>query len=558
MFFAAETWRNLPAEIVAIIQQITGADGKKQKEQRHLFSEYPDENQPIVYVIGYPNKLGTVYGQRGNQVTTLQVNSGDFYFQRDSNRWKSSPDTKGQLDPSVSVLNTDVFSFDLNTVTTTAQKDSGNKARKVIQTVQKCAFHGPAYLWPHQYLAELPSDVLQKFLDWPGSTGRALGDTYILHLCSPPRSIEAISRIPDGADLDSDRTVMAGEMSSIPVRLGMGVEFRAGSFGVPSLSVLAGVIVAISDESLFKVRCVLKARQLPPPGNHWQKLDVSSGFQTNWELLINPSDVIRSLTCFPTELWQYKEKTDDLHILGSIEIVVDSSVATSQLTPSNLLPGLYGHGPLVGQVKMHIHRAAPLEARVAFNMVAQDLPRIHSSDSTLQHSIRPYEAYFKQRLQAFAQEKATRKMPDRSTADNTMHVSGFDPRLFLRVLDKFLNINACEVALEDGVFAITALTWADAARLLSPGQADGRFDFRADGRGVVEMFAPIVFKWEMYDTTRGRDTSRSPDGFVAITFSGYEERDRHDNPDGIKDTRQHPHSKRQMNMRPSACPGFSC
>ena len=188
---------------------------------------------------------------------------------------------------------------------------------------------------------------------------------------------------------------------------------------------------------------------------------------------------------------------------------------------------------------------------MAFLLVARGLPEIHGSSA---HCLEALLDFIQQRVGEFARGKAA--MTNTPHADNTLHLR-VDGALFLRVLDKYLKMDECDVSVMDGVFFVTAWSWEAAQLLLlPPGQADGVFDLRVHGWGLVELFAPIVFKWEIYDTTRGRDNARSPDGFVAITFSGYEERDRHDLPGGIKDTRPHPQTSRQMYKRPSACPGF--
>ena len=537
---AAANWRKLPPEIVAHIGQITGADGSRQINQRHLLAEYPDKKKPLVYVIGHANDVGAdVYGHHGNQVATLEVIQRDFFLQGDYKRNKGSPDKKGQLDPSTSVVNTDVIPFHLNTTTETAQKGSGAKARKVQQEgLRQCVILGPPYIWPDQYLTELTRESLQVFLD-------GLSGTFVFHLRSAPKTVEAISGFPVGAVI-SRETVMAGERADIPVRLGMGIEFRA-DFGVPSLQHMSGV-VKMFQNGLIKVRVVLPASQLPPPGNDWHRMDKSTAFQTNLELWISPADVIRVIYCFPTALWQFKEKTEDRHIAASMELAVDPSVDETQTTPAMIIKGLYGDGPLSGKVKLHFHRLVPLEARLAFDIAAQSLPDVFGGSTT---SLIPHQDFIARRVEEFARAKAS--MTNQATADNTLHLLT-DGWLFLRVLDSYLTMGSCPVALEDGLFAITAPKWEDARSLL--GRADGTFDFTAYGHGFVELFAPIVFKWEIYDTTNERETARSTDGFVAITFAGYEERDRHNRPDGNKDTRGHPQSKKQMYKRPSACPGF--
>ena len=261
-------------------------------------------------------------------------------------------------------------------------------------------------------------------------------------------------------------------------------------------------------------------------------------------------------TCYPNALWQFKEETGDLHVAASMELVVDASVGgTQSVTPAMILQGLYRDGPLAGKVKLHFHRVNPLDARLAFDIAARGLPAIYG---TLHTTLGPYQDFIARRLEEFAKETAL--ITNRATADNTMHLRTCDGWLFLRLIDQYVNMDVCQVAVEDGVFAITAPTWEDDRRLLSPRQANGTFDLTDYGHGFVEIFAPVVFKWEIYvefyDTTRERDTSRSADGFVAITFSGYEERDRHNRPGGNKDTRKHTHSKNQMYKCPSACPGF--
>ena len=528
---------------MAHIRKITGLDGSRQINQSHLIAEYPDKKKPLVYVVGYAEDVGAgVYGCHGNQVSTLEVSQRDFFLQGDYKRNKGSPDKKGQLDPSTSVVNTDVIPFHLNTTTETAQKGSGAKARKVTvqqEGIRQCVILGPAYVWPDQYLTELTRELRQAFLD-------GLSGTFDFHLKSAPKRIEAIS----GVEADISReTVMAGERADTPVRLGMGIQFRA-DFGVPSLQLMSGVVKSFHG-GLIKVRVVLPARQLPPPGNDWHRMDPSTAFQTNLELVISPIDVIRVTTCLPTALWQFKEETDDLHVAASMELVVDPSFDETQRTPAMILQGLYGgDGHLSGKVKLHFHRLVPLEARLAFDIAARSLPDIFGS---LHTTVGPHRDFISRRVEEFAKAKAS--MTDQATADNTLHLRT-DGWLFLRVLHGFLNMGSCPVALEDGLFAITAPTWEDARRLLSPRQANGTFDLTDYGHGFVEFFAPIVFKWEIYDTTNERETSRSTDGFVAITFAGYEERDRHNTPGGIKDTRQHQQSKKQMYKRPSACPGF--
>jgi hypothetical protein len=107
------------------------------------------------------------------------------------------------------------------------------------------------------------------------------------------------------------------------------------------------------------------------------------------------------------------------------------------------------------------------------------------------------------------------------------------------------------VSLQDGVLMVELPSFQSASRLFQ--RDTGLFDFTSHRKGFVELYAPIVFKWEMYDTTRSAEDSRSMDGFVAITFASYVERNRANNFD-IKDTRENESSARQLHQRPSKCP----
>ena len=107
------------------------------------------------------------------------------------------------------------------------------------------------------------------------------------------------------------------------------------------------------------------------------------------------------------------------------------------------------------------------------------------------------------------------------------------------------------VSLEDGVLMVTLPDFQTASRLLQ--RDSGVFDFTEYGRGFLELFAPIVFKWEMYDTGRSTQESRSVEGFVAITFASYSYRNA-DNDHEIRGTSDHHHSAAQLRKRPSECP----
>jgi len=510
--------------------QITGLDNTKQLDQSHLEEEYPGD-QPIVYVVGHLSEL-KVYGKAGAKVHTWQLDPRSIFMQGDWERPESSPDIRGQLDISGTAVNSDVIPFDLRR-TIVVQ----NKKRTVVTYF---AMVSAMYSWRCQYLAELPHNVLEAL--------HGLLGNYRLFSTSPPKTISAISGLQVGKPCDA---VLGGESADILVSAGMGILFKAEALGVPALNQVAGVVVSTRDGIMVQV--VLNVGQLPPPGNTWNRFDEPASFQTNLALKVPPEDVTAVIVCYPTVLWPYPENTTDRHIVGHIDLVWnnDGQTVSRLSTPAEVIQGAYGLGPLAGTVQVHLYRLGTLNPRVALGIAARGPPGIYGS---LPLCLVPYQDFIWRRVVEFVHGKP--KITNTSSADNTLHLRLSGP-LFSRILYKYLQMDVCEVSVKDGVFFITAPSWEAAKMLLlRPGQADGVFDLREFGWGVVEMFAPIVFKWEIYDTTRGRDNARSPDGFVAITFSGYEERDRHDRPGGLKDTRRHSHTIGQMYKRPSACPGF--
>jgi hypothetical protein len=130
-------------------------------------------------------------------------------------------------------------------------------------------------------------------------------------------------------------------------------------------------------------------------------------------------------TCYPSALWQFQEETGDLHVAGSMELVVDASVDETRSTPAMILQGLYGGGPLAGMIILHFHRLDPLDARPAFDIAARGLPEIYG---TFQTTLGPYQDFIARHLDEFVRGKAF--MTDRATADNTMHLPTCDGWIF--------------------------------------------------------------------------------------------------------------------------------
>lgn len=109
---AEQRWQNLPEDLVQNIKLIARLDRDGLRPRRfnseHLTKQYPDENQPIVWVLGRLCQAGTVYGHGKWKVSTLEIHVNEVFLQGDWNRASTSVDQKGQYDPSISVTNMDV------------------------------------------------------------------------------------------------------------------------------------------------------------------------------------------------------------------------------------------------------------------------------------------------------------------------------------------------------------------------------------------------------------------------------------------------------------------
>jgi hypothetical protein len=237
---------------------------------------------------------------------------------------------------------------------------------------------------------------------------------------------------------------------------------------------------------------------------------------------------------------------------GSFDLVVvgDITFATDLTDPRLILNTILNTDVAAATpVKMQINRVAPLQAKCALDVIAGN----NQVFGFYRPGIHPYLYYLATSLHNFALSKTT--MARNTCADNTLHlqIPGCIFASMIKTLVPWSSTLQMQdtVSLWDGVLMVKLPDFQSAAGLLQ--RDNGLFDFTQYGRGFVELFAPIVFKWEMFDTSRDTDESRSVDGFVAITFAFYEERNR-DNNAVIKDTRKNRNSAAQLDKRPSECP----
>ena len=315
-----------------------------------------------------------------------------------------------------------------------------------------------------------------------------------------------------------------------------------------------GVVCTVSDEEIT-VRVLMGIKHMPPLFNSWARVGLGAVFQTNIGWSFDPSLVDCVFASRPSALWQFPGLSDDAEPGKDSDVYIVAHVdffatkAQDQVdNPQTILHGAYGVGPLCGPgcVKLHLHPVTPMSATAALKMAAVDMPSLFGS---LHRGLGPYRHHVRMALFEWVRSKPL--LARTTAANNTLHLQ-MDGWLYARLLYEDLDLAECTTSLRDGVLCIEAPSFQSAKRLL--GCENGVFDLTVYGHGFIEMFAPMVFKWEIYDTVRGKTDSRSPDGFVAITFAGYEERDRHNRPGGLKDTLHHPESEKQKRKRVSACP----
>ena len=542
---SAERWRQLPEQLVGVIKSLTGVDGAKQRNIAHLAKEYPRKQDPIVWILGFVDEAGLVYGRGKELVVTLDVFPEHFYFQTDYKRSKTSVDKPGQLDPSITVHNADHHPIPFG----------------ADGLVKKCGrqigIFSPSYYWFHQYFNELPDSVQSDFFyqKFDPSNGRRIGDSLKIH-AREPKALCALSTIPSDGDASccTNHSVMAGATSSILVRPGMGVCYQNPvCTNVPQLAEMMGVVCAVSPQEIT-VRVLMGVKHMPPLFNSWSRVGVGAVLQTNIGWSFDPRLVRSVFASRPSALWQFPGLSDggepgkdsDVYVVAHVDFLAIKKQEHDD--PQTILQGAYGVGPLSGPgcVKIHLHPVVPMDATAALKMAAVDMPSIFGS---LHRGLGTYLHYVRTALFEWVRSKP--QFAKTTSANNTLHL-GMDGWLFARLIYEYLDLAECTTSLRDGILCIDVPGFESAKRLL--GVDSGAFDLTGYGHGYIVIFAPIVFKWEIYDTTRGKTDSRSPDGFTAITFAGYEERDRHNMPGGLKETLHHPEAERQKRKRVSACP----
>jgi len=503
----------------------------------HIRKEHPRLSAKIPWVLALTEEIDSYMS--GDEQVYLSLDPDSIYFQFDSKRKisrNSDPDKRkreerGQLDPSITAILCDLHFI-----------PEGDGLPKGLVLVSA------PYRWP-AYLYDIRTPLLQKlFYSLPIlPCGETIGDRLQIRADHQPRALHIIS----GGETTGP-VLQGGSMSNILIMKGMGVTFQDPEASSPNCAILQGLVMNTTndDPNAICVKLALNHKNLPTYMN-WRKLGPDQVLQTRLEMKVYLHDVLSTHRIMPHALHQHGGhlKTS---APGSFDLVVvgDITFATRLTDPRLILSTILNTDVAAATlVKMQINRVAPLQAKFALDVIAGN----NQLFGFYRPGIHPYLYNLATSLHNFALSKTT--LARNTFADNTLHLQ-IPGCIFASMLKTLVPWSPTlqmqdAVSLWDGVLMVKLPDFQSAAGLLQ--RDNGLFDFTQYGRGFVELFAPIVFKWEMFDTSRDTDESRSVDGFVAITFAFYEERNR-DNNAVIKDTRKNRYSAAQLDKRPSECP----
>jgi hypothetical protein len=569
LIYLPESWRNLPEEFWSWIVRLTGATPPRELIDRemsrinisHLLKEYPRPNQDLCYILYTADELERYgFDREKDDVLILDFPLSSVHFQIDgrrSGRQNSDPtrrrsEARGQLDPSFEPLLADVYLLP-----------------------DGLAYVSSTYRWTSQYLNATPVATLERLyynVLIPDGGGATVGDRLQIHV-DKVMKLQVFS----GSDIISTgpHVQLAGPNSDLVIRPGMTVAFQntAAPPEIPRLAVLNGLITAFSESDTSAtasatIRIVLGYRNLPESFMNWKHLGEAEVLQTKLVVQVRLEHIIAVHRIMPHALHQHAAGLcSSWRTPGSVDLVVvgdlgfevewspstDHSMVDASWEAQRTLLGMHGMSDGAPQrVKMHLARVSPFVEKNALEVISRNC-KLYGTyglgrDSWLRH--------IADALNGWALDKC--KLVKDTTADNTLHLR-IPGCVFATLLHDVLpwtknggRLGMAEaVTVCDGLLRVELPNFSSAATLL--GRDTGLFDFNSYRNGYVELFPPIVCKWEMFDSGRDPVDSRSPDGFVAITFAYYERRNAH-NDHVLHDTRSHKHSRGQLNRPPSGCP----
>ena len=571
--FFPEGWKNLPVDIWSMIVRLTGATAPVELTDRnmrridisHLWKEYPCPSTQLCWFLIRADDLRCHgFDRTQDEVLFLEMPLWSVHFQADHHRsCKQSSDTRkrrrevrGQLDPSLDPVIADVY----------------------------LVSHGMAlvsapYTWRSHYFNATPDLTLKRlYYDTPipDYGGTTVGDRLRIH----PDTVVRLTVFSGSSVVRSHSPVLlAGRNSDLVIRPGMAITFQNTESPIESsaLDVLSGLVIDIAvsgDDASVSVQLVLVHRNLPASFMDWKYLGAAKALQTRLVMQVRPENVIAVIRILPHALHQHgAEKRTSSRTPGSVDLVVvgdlhfevlGSQSSTTMSTESTtdqcrspealrILHAMHVIQDGTAQnVKMHLRRVTPFVEKEALEVISKNC-KLYGTYGLGRDS---WLRYIADALDGWALDKC--KVVRDTHADNTLHLR-IPGSVFTALLHDVLPWTKHggklgmehAVTLCDGLLKVQLPNFQSAAALL--GRNTGKFDFTSYRLGFVELFPPIVCKWEMFDSGRDPSESRSPDGFVAITFAYYEQKNADDD-FVITTTKGNRHSQNQLNRPPSGCP----
>ena len=506
----------------------------------HLLEAYPKPSEVLHWIFTKAEEF-TPKLKPGDELAYHGIRPESLYFQGDHKR----KPPRGDLDPAITVQVSDVHTI-----------PAGNNlaAGYVILS--------PPYEYTVQCIIDIgPEQLTTLYYNQPIARRDAtstIGDHLRIFVKNQPMALTGITgQAEQGA---AGPVLLGGPQMDTVLRAGLGVTFKLEYPVVAELAVLQGVVVSVNPgppDHHIRVRLVFTHKNLPA-FMRFERLGLDQVLQTRLELWVRPEDVLAIHRILPNALHQHGGYlSTSPH--GSFDLVVVGHLKFS-IEPKLGAPVLPGNGPTLevlnamhgiadAAVKMELHRVAPFARKDALGVIARNaklfgLPR---------PGYGPHLSHIAWAVWNFALGKT--RVTNNTTVDNTLHLQMCGNVFACMLFDLVpwgpgLEMQTA-VSLQEGLLMVELPSFQSASSLLQ--RNTGLFDFTSYGKGFVELHAPIVFKWEMYDTSRSAESSRSVDGFVAITFASYVERNRHNNME-IKDTSDNTSSVRQLRQPPSKCP----
>ena len=310
---------------------LTGIGQRRPTDLSHV------RNTNLLYEIIRRRDIGA---DRSDELLFVQIEQSSLFLKCD---YDSKTNYSGTQDPAIAVIVRDLY-------------DVGSGF--VIM--------GPTYRWSQQLICDIPNAVMEEKyynqpLDGLADDGTKVGDVFRVSVevdgggsARKPAELadRPLATVSGFSKTSNDECVLAGKLSNIPVRTGMGVSFTfddcpsalretLSCAGNPSLTACHGFVAGLSDGEHGTVElnvCIILGKNNLPPFLKWTRLAQDAVLQTNLQAIIPASWVVSAYRILPITLHTLPGTTpDEVFKIGNAARPINRNVfIAGQL---NLLPG---------------------------------------------------------------------------------------------------------------------------------------------------------------------------------------------------------------------------